>query len=178
MKQKAFAFFIIVVIVWETRGQCLIDVNKENMIEANEVCVSRRSAVVLLIAGSGGIALSTSILPIILQSFDKENDNMASDTWLSWWQSTIPMLTSGTLFLTLQNIASTGIPSIVTLPSCGVEKMAAISPTQYLRDLCNFIDNFTHETTYGTALDSLAESYNLLMNLQRKGQALWEVLRG
>mmetsp|Transcript_2308 Transcript_2308/g.3246 ORF Transcript_2308/g.3246 Transcript_2308/m.3246 type:complete len:197 (-) Transcript_2308:1543-2133(-) len=144
-----FKYFLFIVFIVIHRAQGETD-EKEH--DAEEIQISSECAAVVLVGGSaiGGIA-ATTLAPSLLGILGFTQAGIMSGSFAAWWQSTMPLIASGTLFATLQSIAmtTTGMGTVVIGSTLG-----GASSAVHLKNLCQVIDSIDKDSTAGFIISS------------------------
>lgn len=132
----------------------------------DEVKVSPKCAALLLVGGgvAGGTAavvVTNMLMPMWLCYTGFCAAGVQSGSLAAWWQSTMPLVASGSMFATLQSIAMGSGGVFVNMGSSAAfgAAMGAAGATNHLRDFCQMIDQVDPDTVSGTAIQKNLEFY-------------------
>ena len=123
------------------------------------VDVSPECAALLLVGGgvAGGAAAVTVtnvLLPMWLCSGGFCAAGVQGGSLAAWWQSTMPVVASGSLFATLQSIAMGGV-GVSTGSSVALgATLGAAGGATYLREFCQMVDQIEPGTATGGAIQA------------------------
>lgn len=113
--------------------------------------ISPKCAAVLL-AGSGVVGAASFMLTptmlCIIMGFCPTG--VASGSFASWWQSTMPLVAKGSAFAKLQSIAMGGSAGSMTALKSVMGGVGAL----YLKMICDSIDEVDPESAMGKSIDS------------------------
>lgn len=107
--------------------------------EEQTIDISPKCAAVLVTAGAaGGGAVAYALAPAALCQAGFCSAGVTSSSFASWWQSTLPLVQSGSLFGTLQSIAMGGVSTKMVVTG---SVLGGQLSTMYLQQLCGYVDN-------------------------------------
>jgi len=134
--------FASVVPISTTEGK---NSDTRNDTKDTNVLVSKECAAVLLVSGTGlGGGLAYALSGPLLAYLGFTSIGVASGSLASWWQSTIPLLSSGSLFAALQSIAMGGAGAgIVTIGSA----LGGSAAANHLEEICAIVDDVEPNST-------------------------------
>ena len=125
--------------------------------DEQEVLISPECAVVLLTAGAtAGTAASIVLVGPILSLFGFTSVGVAHGSFAAWWQSTLPVIKTGSLFASLQSVAMSGVGSTVLITSSVGGAVAASK----LSGFCAMIDEIDPDSQEGKIISSLVVGAN------------------
>lgn len=117
----------------------------------DDVKVSRKCAAVLLSAATTlGGATAYYAVPAAMCAAGFCPVGVASSSIASWWQSTMPLISQGSLFAALQSAAMAGAGAHTIISGAVVGGAAGAS---YLQAICEYVDKTDEESTQGKAFE-------------------------
>ena len=123
---------------------------------STEVEVSPECALVLTLAGGGvGGALVWMVAGPFLSLVGFTATGVAQGSFAAWWQSTMPLISAGGLFASLQSIAMGGVATSVTIAS----SLGGAATAFRLRDVCDKIDGLSSESV---EMKAIIESLSII----------------
>mmetsp|Transcript_27766 Transcript_27766/g.32390 ORF Transcript_27766/g.32390 Transcript_27766/m.32390 type:complete len:195 (+) Transcript_27766:44-628(+) len=142
--------------------------------EDDSVLVSAECAAVLVVAGGavGGTAswaLASSVLYLI--GFTAEG--VAAGSFASWWQSTMPLISAGSLFASLQSIAMTGVANKVIVSGA----IGGAATAQRFKDVCSEIDEVDPNSTGGKTIAAILKAEHAAYEVGQKAGATWSAIK-
>jgi Interferon-induced 6-16 family len=123
---------------------------RANEQKEDEVEVSRECAGVLLVGGSlagGGTAFLATGSLLALLGFT--STGVAGGSFAAWWQSSMPMISSGSVFATLQSIAMAGAGS-GTVALGGMA--GALPAAKFMKQVCAKVDTVEPDSAAAAAV--------------------------
>mmetsp|Transcript_11810 Transcript_11810/g.22404 ORF Transcript_11810/g.22404 Transcript_11810/m.22404 type:complete len:262 (-) Transcript_11810:3071-3856(-) len=133
---KIFSISFLAIIAFAASATARFTTREE---EDVEVDISPKCAAVLLSGGAlGGVGLAYAVTPAALCTAGFCPAGVSGASFASWWQSTMPLVVSGSLFTTFQSVAMGGMgtKAVVTASMIGGAWSA-----RYLEDLCAYVDD-------------------------------------
>ena len=125
---------------------------QDNQVDTNvlEVTVSPECAAVLIVgAGAGGAAATYTLLGPLLAVLGFTSTGVAGASFASWWQSSMSVISSGSIFATLQSIAMTGAgPSVIVVGGT----LAAAPTALFVKTVCTRVDSVDPDSMAGNSV--------------------------
>ena len=147
---KNFATFLLLLVAaavclpqWTKAEETPVD-------NAVEVQMSPKCAAVLITAGTAlGAGAAYAFTPAAICSVGFCPAGVTGGSFAAWWQSTMPLVASGTLFSQLQALAMGGVGmGSITVAGGALGGAAGVA---YLRDFCVFVDETDPDSMMGIA---------------------------
>jgi len=143
---KNLATFLLIV-----AAVCLLKCSKaQEPLVDEEVKISAKCAAVLVTAGTAlGAGAAYAFTPVAICSVGFCHAGVAGGSFAAWWQSTMPLVASGTLFSQLQALAMGGV-GIGSISVAG-GALGGAAGVAYLKDFCAFVDETDPDSAMGLA---------------------------
>lgn len=107
--------------------------------EEDTINISPKCAAVLVTAGTGGGgALAYALAPAALCKAGFCSVGVSSSSFASWWQSTMPLVQTGSIFATLQSITMGGASTKIVVAGSVLGGSLSL---KYLQALCDYVDD-------------------------------------
>ena len=133
---------------------------KNNDGSDDTVNISPECASILILAGATGGALMSTLVNPLLASIGFTATGVTSGSFAAWWQSTMPLVSSGSLFASLQSIAMSGVSSNLVIAS----SVGGVATAKKLTEFCKRIDDLDPQSTKGEVVRKVAQTSKDAMN--------------
>jgi Interferon-induced 6-16 family len=114
--------------------------------EEEQVKISPKCAAVLLGAGGLGVGLAYTLTPALLCTAGFCHGGVSANSFAAAWQSTMPLVTQGSLFATLQSIAMGGVGVKVGLSGAALGVGTAL---MFINEFCFIVDETSPDSPLG-----------------------------
>jgi len=139
---RIFSIFFLAIVAFAASATARFATREEEDVEVGkdvEVDISPRCAAVLLSGGAlGGAGLAYAVTPAALCTAGFCPAGVSGASFASWWQSTMPLVASGSLFTTLQSVAMGGVGTKMAVTA---SMIGGAWSARYLEDLCAYVDD-------------------------------------
>lgn len=114
-----------------------------------------------MVGSAAAVAVSNLLMPMWLCSAGFCATGVQAGSLAAWWQSTLPLIASGSLFATLQSIAMGGtvIVSTSSAAALGAALGTAGGTSVALGDFCRMVDELEPGTGTAVAVQANLELY-------------------
>jgi hypothetical protein len=121
--------------------------------ENEDITISAKCASVLVVAGTTLGAGATYVLtPVAICAAGFCPTGVAGGSFAAWFQSTMPLITKGSLFAQLQALAMGGVGTTTVTIGGGI--IGGLVGGTYLSDFCAFVDEKDPDSAMGQAFDA------------------------
>jgi hypothetical protein len=118
-----------------------------------EVKISAKCAAVLIATGTTlGASTAYFLTPAALCSAGFCSTGVASGSFAAWWQSSMPLVASGSMFAQLQALAMAGAGIGTITIAAGAT--GGVAGATYLKEFCAFVDETDPDSFAGKTMDA------------------------